>query len=74
MEENNKPVTSGVGNVLEQNQQPRGNRPPGIATVNGSDSQTPDEREAYIANEPNTERLRSERKSVEDSKDSGTGY
>jgi hypothetical protein len=53
---------------LEQNQQPQGNRPPGIATVNGSDSQTPDEREAYIANEPDTKRLHSERGSVEENR------
>ena len=40
----------------------------GIVTVNDDNNPTPEERDARIANEPDTERLRSERQSVEEGK------
>ena len=42
----------------------------GIVTVNNERNPTPEERDTAIPNEPDTERLRSERQSVEQSKDS----
>jgi hypothetical protein len=36
----------------------------GVVTVNDSNNPTPEERDARIGNEPDTERLRSERESV----------
>ena len=42
----------------------------GIVTVNDDNNPTPEERDAQILNEPGTERLRSERQSVQESKHS----
>jgi hypothetical protein len=50
-------------NNQEQNQPANQN---GIVTVNDNNNPTPDERDARIGNEPDTERLRSERESVKD--------
>jgi hypothetical protein len=50
-------------NNQEQNQPANQN---GIVTVNDSNNPTPDERDARIGQEPDTERLRSERESVRD--------
>ena len=38
----------------------------GIVTVNDVENPTPEQRDAYIPKEPDTERLRSERQSVKD--------
>jgi len=40
----------------------------GIVTVNDENNPTPEERDAQIPNEPGTERLRSERQSVQEGK------
>ena len=48
-------------NNQEQNQPQNG-----VVTVNDSNNPTPEERDARIGNEPDTERLRSERESVKD--------
>lgn len=42
----------------------------GIVTVNDDNNPTPEERDARISNEPDTERLRSERQSVQEGKHS----
>jgi hypothetical protein len=66
MQTSDKPDNTG-----NEQQMPQGNRPPGIATVDGSDSQTPEERDAAIGTEPDTKRLRSERESVEQNRGKG---
>ena len=40
----------------------------GIVTVNDDNNPTPEQRDAQIPNEPGTERLRSERQSVQEGK------
>lgn len=50
-------------NNQEQNQPANQN---GVVTVNDSNNPTPEQRDAYIPKEPDTERLRSERQSVKD--------
>ena len=66
MQTSDKPDNTG-----NEQQMPQGNRHPGIATVDGSDSQTPEERDAAIGTEPDTKRLRSEKESVEQNRDKG---
>jgi hypothetical protein len=48
-------------NLTDENQ-PRNLN--GVVTVNDSNNPTPEQRDAYIPNEPDTERVRSERQSV----------
>jgi hypothetical protein len=48
----------------------RSNKQNGIVTVNDEQNPTPEERDAKIPKEPDTERLRSERQSVKDGKHS----
>jgi hypothetical protein len=50
-------------NLRDENQSRNQN---GIVTVNDNNNPTPEQRDAYIPNEPGTERLRSERQSVRD--------
>ena len=50
-------------------QQRSGNQPQnGIVTVNNDNNPTPEQRDAQIPNEQGTERLRSERQSVQEGK------
>lgn len=46
----------------------RSNKQNGIVTVNDEQNPTPEERDARIAKEPDTARLRSERQSVQEEK------
>jgi hypothetical protein len=53
--------------VQEQNSTPAN----GVVTVNDDNNPTREERDAYIRNEPGTERLRSERQSVQEGEQKG---
>lgn len=55
-------------NNMEQNKQTTesdGVKPNGVVTVNDENNPTREERDNYIKNEPDTDRLMSERESVE---------
>lgn len=64
--ENNKQTegsTSSIGQPADQ--AAPGSNSNGIVTVNNERNPTPEQRDAIISSEPDTERLRSERQSVE---------
>lgn len=57
MEQNKQPLQD-AGSLADQKN--------GIVTVNDANNPTPEERDERIGNEPDTERLRSERESVKE--------
>lgn len=62
---NKQPQTgSSATGAQRSGQQPQN----GIVTVNDENNPTPEQRDAQIPNEPGTERLRSERQSVQEGK------
>jgi hypothetical protein len=62
---NNQPQQGSTSSTSHQTGNTNQN---GIATVNDDNNPTPEERDAQIPNEPGTERLRSERQSVQEGK------
>lgn len=53
-------------NNIDNEQQQSSRNQNGVVTVNDANNPTPDQRDAAIGQEPDTERLRSERESVQD--------
>ena len=62
---NNQPQQGSTSSTSQRNENTNQN---GIVTVNDDNNPTPVERDAQIPNEPGTERLRSERQSVQEGK------
>jgi hypothetical protein len=61
--ENKKFKNPDMQNRNNQQNNPSENK--GVVTVNDENNPTPEQRDAYIPKEPGTERLRSERQSVQ---------